>query len=65
MPKLTNLAQLKELYIKAIESVKTQYLSIYQRLVIKNAKKKRIHIMRILKEIKMIIKSVQGEISKK
>lgn len=55
----------KELYIKAIESVKTQYLSIYQRLVIKNAKKKRIHIMRILKEIKMIIKSVQGEISKK
>ncbi len=48
----------KELYQNAMRDVKSQYLSIYQRMVLYNAKKKRILILKLLKDIKYIIKSI-------
>ena len=55
----------KEMYKNAVENVKIQYLSTYQKLIIKNAKKKRIFVLRVLQKIKMIIKRAQGVTSKK
>ena len=49
----------KKLYQGTMENVKTQYLSIYQKLVLKNAKKKKIKILKKLYEIKKNVKNMR------
>ena len=49
----------KELYIDAMKNVKIKYLSLYQRLVLNNAKKKRILNLKLLKSIKEILKKLK------
>ena len=48
-----------EIYKSAIKDVKIQYLSLYQRLVLNNAKKKRILNLKLLKSIKEILKKLK------
>ena len=49
----------KELYIDAMKNVKIKYLSLYQRLVLKNAKKKKILILKLLKGVKGNLKKIK------
>lgn len=51
----------KNLYQNAMQEVKLEYLSNYQKLVLINARKGRIVALRILKKIKEIIKEIQGK----
>lgn len=51
----------KELYQNAMSDVKSQYLSIYQKLVLYNSRKKRIFALKLLKDIKYIIKNIKGK----
>lgn len=46
----------KEIYKNAMKNVKIQYLSFYQKLVLKNAKKKNVYVLRSLKKMKEIVK---------
>ena len=46
----------KKLYQNAMKNVKIQYLSIYQKIVLKNAKRKRIKILKTLKKLKIFLK---------
>ena len=46
----------KKLYQSAMKNVKIQYLSIYQKIVLKNAKRRRIKILKILKKLKIFLK---------
>lgn len=47
-----------KLYKNAMEKVKIQYLSKYQKLVLKNAKKKKIVNLKLLYKIKTILKNI-------
>ena len=49
----------KELYRNAIKKAKTEYLSTYQKLILKYAEKKRIIILKILYKIKTILKNMR------
>lgn len=51
----------KEFYQKAMKDVKKEYLSMYQRLVLKNARKKNIKGLKRLKQIKGMIKKLEGK----
>lgn len=47
----------KEVYTNAMKNVKTKYLSIYQKLILKNAKKQNIQMLKRLYKMKSIIKN--------
>ena len=46
----------KEIYKNAMNNVKEQYLSFYQKLVLKSAKKKKVYVLKGLKKMKEIVK---------
>lgn len=52
----------KELYQKAFKNVKKEYLSKYQKFVLKNAQKDKIKILKLLKIIKENIKMIKRKI---
>ena len=54
----------KDLYQKAMKEVKVEYLSTYQKIVLKNAVKGRVWALELLAVIKSIIKNMQGKKNK-
>lgn len=51
----------KELYQEAMQKVKEKYLSTYQKLVLRNAKRQNIKGLKRLAKIKEILKKIQGK----
>ena len=50
-----------DMYAKALKDVKKQYLSKYQKLVLINAQKENIRMLKVLRKIKNIIKKLCDE----
>ena len=46
----------RKIYKNAMKDVKVQYLSLYQKLVLKNARNKKIIILKLLKKMKENLK---------